>query len=107
MKKFLFLPRMSLHFHLRNKKVLGRKATTFQPKKFVPTGKKKTRPTLLQKRGKSLCFLFGLYRPKKAEGLMMPLAKTPNLEEVGDTPREGNKEHREDDKKNPHNAQRR
>ena len=98
---------MSLHFHLRNKKVLGRKATTFQPKKFVPTGKKRLAPLFYKSEASLFVFSSGSIAPKKAEGLAMPLAKTPNHEEVGDTPREGNKEHREDDKKNPHNAQRR
>ena len=98
---------MPLHFHLRNKKVLGRKATTFQPKKFAPTGKKKTRPTLLQKQGKSLYYSLRVLSPQKqAEELTMPLAQVRNLEKVGNTPREGNKEYRKDDKKNTHKTQR-
>lgn len=106
MEYFPLLPRMSLHFHLRNKKVLGRKATTFQPEKITPTGKKRLAPLFYKSEASLFIFLFGLYRPQKAEGLTMPLAQARNLKEVGDTPREGNKEYRKDDKKNTHNAQR-
>lgn len=86
---------MSLHFHLRNKKVLGRKATTFQPKKLAPTGKKKDSPHSFTKaRQVSLLFSSGSIASQKAEELTMPLAQMPNFEEVGNTPREGNEEHR-------------
>ena len=68
-KYFLFLPKMFSHFWLRNKKVLGRKATTFQPKKITPTGKKKDSPHSFTKaRQVSLFSLRALSPPKKQKG---------------------------------------
>ena len=67
-KYFPLLPRMPLHFHLRNKKVLGGKTTTFQPEKITPTGKKKLAPLFYKDEASLFIFLFGPYRSKTSRG---------------------------------------
>lgn len=56
---------------------------------------KKNCPALLQEQDKHIISLYwDLSLLNQAEGLTMPLAQMPNFEEVGNTPREGNEEHR-------------